>query len=201
MRWRANQACQNASRRESAERRAHAASIWETDDAHAERGSRHARTARPRRYLIRILRRHSFAAGVAAGEGDDQTLAPAQARARVHIGRGMHRATRKRGGEGGDGGARGCGAYIHIYPSDHRCLYGTVTGVGGKFQNPFLRPGTPRRSLYGRYVRFLLISETPRPRLRENPIFGVNATHRGVKQSNEFEPRANAPNRPIVHQA
>ena len=115
MRWRANQACQNASRRESAERRAHAASIWETDDAHAERGSRHARTARPRRYLIRILRRHSFAAGVAAGEGDDQTLAPAQARARVHIGRGMHRATRKRGGEGGDGGARGCGAYIHIY--------------------------------------------------------------------------------------
>ena len=68
-------------------------------------------------------------------------------------------------------------------PSDHRCLYGTVTGVGGKFQNPFLRPGTPRRSLYGRYVRFLLISETPRPRLRENPIFGVNATHRGVKHN------------------
>ena len=28
-------------------------------------------------------------------------------------------------------------------PSVHRCLYGTVTGVGGMFQNPFLRPGTP----------------------------------------------------------
>ena len=83
-------------------------------------------------------------------------------------------------------------AHVHT-PSDHRCLYGTVTGVGGKFQNPFLRPGTPRRSLYGRYVRFFVIFETPRPRLRENPIFGVNATPRGVKQSNEFEPRANAP--------
>ena len=33
-------------------------------------------------------------------------------------------------------------APVHT-PSVHRCLYGTVTGVGGMFQNPFLRPGTP----------------------------------------------------------
>jgi hypothetical protein len=84
--------------------------------------------------------------------------------------------------------------------SDDRCLYGTVTGVGGMFQNPFLRPGTPQRSLYGRYVRLFVIFETPRPRLRENPIFGVNATHGGVKIPGH-NAAAKAPNRPANHQA
>ena len=59
-------------------------------------------------------------------------------------------------------------------PSDDRCLYGTVTGVGGMFQNPFLRPGTPQARSYGRYVRLFVIFETPRPRLRKKTIFGVN---------------------------
>ena len=84
-------------------------------------------------------------------------------------------------------------------PSDDRCLYGTVTGVGGMFQNPFLRPGTPQARSYGRYVRLFVIFETPRPRLRENPIFGVNATHRGVKtldtnhSAHHPKPTGNAP--------
>ena len=68
------------------------------------------------------------------------------------------------------------------------------------FQNPFLRPGTPQRIPYGRYVRLFVIFETPRPRLRENPIFGVNATHGGVKIPGH-NAAAKAPNRPATHQA
>ena len=49
------------------------------------------------------------------------------------------------------------------------------------FRNPFLCPGTSWGAAGRCYVRLFLISETPGPRLRENPIFGVNATHRGVK--------------------
>jgi hypothetical protein len=62
--------------------------------------------------------------------------------------------------------------------------------VVGKVQNLFLRPGTPQLSLYlyGRYVRLFVIFATPRPRrgriVRENPIFGVNATGRRQTHTN-----------------
>ena len=56
------------------------------------------------------------------------------------------------------------------------------------FQNPFLRPGTPQRTPYGRYVRLFVILETPGPRLHEITIFGVNATRRAVKRSADHAP-------------
>ena len=70
------------------------------------------------------------------------------------------------------------------------------------FQKPFSRPGTPQRIPYGRYVRLfvILVLETPGPRSREITIFGVNATRRAVKRSADRR-RANAPNRPVTHQA
>ena len=69
------------------------------------------------------------------------------------------------------------------------------------FQNPFLRPGTPQRTPYGRYVRLfvILVLETPGPRSREITIFGVNATRRAVKRSADKalcqrpKPTGNAP--------
>ena len=55
-------------------------------------------------------------------------------------------------------------------------------------RNPFLCPGTSWGAAGRCYVRLFLISETPGPRLRENPIFGVNATHQGVKKSAGLSP-------------
>ena len=51
------------------------------------------------------------------------------------------------------------------------------------FRNPFLCPGTPQRSLYGRYVRLFLIPETPGPRLREITNFSVIASRQPCERS------------------
>ena len=58
------------------------------------------------------------------------------------------------------------------------------------FQNPLLRPRTPQRIPYGRYVRFFVILETPGPWLREITIFGVNAqTRQGGREVNSVDAR------------
>ena len=81
--------------------------------------------------------------------------------------------------------------------------YQPVTILGGIFENPFLRVGTPHARSHGQHVRLFLIFETPDPRLLEKPTFqcesGADIDMRACGGMNEM-PAPRAP-KPTAHTA